>query len=82
MNVILKGQVKTMLESLVEAGYGNTQSEAIRLAVIEYAQKHLSESQLVKMKLDWIDSQIAAGKRRVLSPEDALGKHAIHLKKS
>jgi hypothetical protein len=42
--------------------------------------KKLSESQWVKMKLDWIDSQIAAGKRRVLSPEEALGKHAVKLK--
>ncbi len=79
MNVILKGQVKAMIESWVKLGYANTQSEAIRLAIV-IANKQLSEDQKVQRKIDWIEEQVKQGKRRELNSEEALGKYVKFLK--
>lgn len=80
MNVILRGKTKTVLETMVQKGYANTLSEAIRLAIINFGEKHLSEEELVNKKLDYIDAQIKQGKRKLLSADKALGKYAKHLK--
>lgn len=80
MNVTLRGKTKEILESMVSKGYANTQSEAIRLAIIDFGKEHLSETELVNRKLDWIDQQIKDGKRKLLTPKQALGKYAKYLK--
>ena len=79
MNVILKGKVKEIVENMVERGYANTQSEAIRLAVINFNEK-LTEAELVNRKLDKLDQKIKEGKRKLLNSDEALGKYAKHLK--
>ncbi len=80
LNVILRGVAKEILESMVKEGYANTQSEAIRLAIINFGKEHLSEEELVKRKIDFIESQVKAGKRKELNAEQALGKYAKFLK--
>ena len=80
MNVILKGKTKEVAETMVEQGYANTQSEAIRLALISFAEDHLSEVELVNRKLDRLNKEIEEGKRKLLGPEEALGKYAKLLK--
>lgn len=80
MNVILRGKVKEIVESTVAAGYANTQSEAIRMAIINFGQEHLGEVELVNRKLDFLDQQAKQGKRKLLNAEQALGKYAKHLK--
>ncbi|MFA4907687.1 MAG: hypothetical protein WC602_05445 [archaeon] len=80
MNVTLRGKTKEILESMVAGGYANTQSEAIRLAIINFGKEHLSETELVNMTLDEIERQVKAGKRKVLTPKQALGKYAKYLK--
>ena len=80
MNVILRGKVKEIVESAVAAGYANTQSEAIRLAIIKFGEEHLDEVGLVNRKLDFLDQQAKQGKRKLLNAEQALGEHAKHLK--
>lgn len=74
MNVNLRGITKQILENMVKEGYASTLSEAIRLAIISFGESH-SEEHLVKRKLDRIDNNIKVGKRKVLSPGEALGKY-------
>jgi Arc/MetJ-type ribon-helix-helix transcriptional regulator len=80
MNVILRGKTKQIVESLVKEGYANSQSEAIRLALVDFGERHLGEVEFVNRKLDRINREIKEGKRRLLSPEEALGPHAKNLK--
>lgn len=80
MNVDFRGKTKQILESMVEEGYANTQSEAARLAIIQFGEEHFSEVELVNRKLDIIDQDIKAGKRKLLNADQALDKYAKHLK--
>ena len=80
MNVDFRGRTKQILENMVEEGYANTQSEAARLAIIQFGEEHFSEVELVNRKLDRIDQDIKAGKRKLLNADQALGKYAKHLK--
>lgn len=80
MNVNLRGRTRQILDSMVEEGYANTLSEAIRLAIISFGKTHISDEQLVSRKLDRIDKEIREGKRKVLGAEEALGYYAKHLK--
>ncbi len=80
MNVILKGKTKAIAEAMVEEGYANTQSEAIRLALVDFEQRHLGEVELVNLKLDHIDHAIKAGKRKLLNVDEALGNYSKHAK--
>ena len=80
MNVILRGMAKEIVASLVKAGYANSQSEAIRLAIVDFGQHHLGEVEMVNRKLDRMDQGIKAGKRKLLNADEALGTYAKHLK--
>ena len=80
MNVALRGKTKEIVETMVEEGYANTQSEAVRLAIIKFGEEHLGEEEMVSNKLDRIDAQISSGKRKLLNAKQALGVHAKHLK--
>ncbi len=80
MNVILKGKTKAIAETMVEEGYANTQSEAIRLALVDFEQRHLGEVELVNRKLDKIDHDIKVGKRKLLNASEAMGSYSKHLK--
>lgn len=80
MNVTFRGRTKEVLESMVEKGYANTQSEAARLAVIQFGEEHFDEVELVNRKLDKIDQEIKAGKRKLLNADEALGSYAKYLK--
>ena len=80
MNVILRGRTKQVLENMVEEGYANTQSEAVRLAVIQFGKEHFSEVELVNRKLDKLNKDIDEGKSKLLTPKQALGKYTKFLK--
>jgi membrane-bound ClpP family serine protease len=80
VNVDFRGRTKQILESMVEEGYANTQSEAARLAIIQFGEEHFSEMELVNKKLDNIDQDIKAGKRKLLNSDEALGNYAKYLK--
>jgi len=76
VNVILRGKTKEIAETIVEEGYANSQSEAIRLALVDFGEHHLNEAGLVNKKLDAIDLAIKTGKRKLLNASDALGDYA------
>ncbi len=80
MNVNLRGRAKEILEWMIEKGYVNNLSEAIRLAIVSFGEIHFSETELVNAKLDKIDKEISEGKRKLLSEEEALGPYAKYLK--
>ncbi len=80
MNVTLRGRVRQILDVMVEEGYANTKSEAIRLAIINFGEKQVGEEIRVKEKLDKIDNSIREGKRKVLGTKEALGIYAKHVK--
>ncbi|MFH1545589.1 MAG: hypothetical protein ABIE23_05920 [archaeon] len=80
MNVDFRGRTKQILENMVEEGYANTQSEAARLAIVQFGEEHFSEVEIVNRKLDRIDQDIKAGRRKLLNNDQALGEYAKHLK--
>jgi len=80
MNVDFRGRTKQILENMVGEGYANTQSEAARLAIIQFGEEHFNEVELVNRKIDRIDQDIKAGKRKLLNADQALGEYAKHLK--
>ena len=80
MNVDFRGKTKQILESMVEEGYANTQSEAARLAIVQFGEEHFNEVELVNRKLDRLNKDIEEGKSKLLTPEQALGKYAKFLK--
>ena len=80
MNIVLRGRIKQILESMVEEGFANTRSEAVRLAVISFGEEHFSEEELVNRKLDVLDGKIKEGKRKLLNADQALGSYSKYLK--
>ena len=80
MNITLRGKTKQILENMVGEGYSNTLSEAVRLAIISFGEKHTGEKELVSSKLDRIDEEIAGGRRKTLSAKEALGAYSNNLK--
>lgn len=80
MNVDFRGKTKQILETMVEEGYANTQSEAARLAIIQFGEEHFNEVELVNRKLDKLNKDIEEGRSKLLTPEEALGKYAKFLK--
>ena len=65
---------------MVEEGFANTQSEAARLAIIQFGDEHFNEVELVNRKLDRLNKDIEKGRSKLLTPEEALGKYAKFLK--
>ena len=51
MNVTLRGRVSQVLDFLVEKGYANTKSEAIRLAILNYGEEVMVKRKLRYAKL-------------------------------
>lgn len=77
MNVVINGVPEQILNKMIKEGYASTKSEAIRLAIISFGKdsKYI-ENELVNRKIDYIDEQVKLGKRKMLTPEEALGKYA------
>lgn len=80
MNVTLRGRIRQILDTMIKEGYANTKSEAIRLAILNFGEDHISEEIMVKEKLDRIDKEIKEGKRKVLNSKEALGVYAKYVK--
>lgn len=81
MNVILRGVTKQVLDDMIKTGYANTQSEAIRLAILYFGKEQLNnEVELINKKLDYIDNEIKSGRKKLLNADEALGEYAKYLK--
>ncbi|MEW6035619.1 MAG: hypothetical protein AB1529_03330 [Candidatus Micrarchaeota archaeon] len=73
------GVVAETIEEIVRSGRAASRTEAIRLALLDYREHHLSKEKeldrLAVQKMQKIDAEIAAGKRKVLSEEEVLKKY-------
>jgi hypothetical protein len=79
MNVTLRGKVQQILNDMIVAGYANTKSEAIRLAILNFGE-HVTEEAMVSEKLNRINNEIKEGKRKLLNSKEALGVYAKYTK--
>ena len=80
MNVTLRGKTRQILDDMIAEGYANTKSEAIRLAILSFGDEHQVEEEMVKKKLDRINSEIRERKRKLIGTREALGVYAKHVK--
>lgn len=71
-----------MLNEVVRIGIASNKSEAIRIMILHYNEhfgiKPVSKSvemAALKRKIDQMDAEIAAGKRKVMSEAEFLGRH-------
>ena len=80
VNVLFRGKTRGILEAMVEEGYANSLSEAVRLTINSFGEKHFDENGKVAKKLDRIDQGINSGKRKKLTAKEAMGDYAKHLK--
>jgi Arc/MetJ-type ribon-helix-helix transcriptional regulator len=77
--VRFEGAVAMVLEKLVELGYFKTKSEAIRAGVLELGKEYQVlktpkelEAELVVQKVERIDREIDAGKRKLTPLREVL----------
>ncbi len=81
MNVTLRGKTRQILDNMITEGYASTKSEAIRLAILNFGERHGNEELMVGRKLDKIDGRVNAGKRKILKAKEALGVYAKHVER-
>ena len=82
MNLRLEGFTEGVLNEVVRMGIASNKSEAIRIMILHYNEhfgiKPVSkqvEMAALKRKIDQIDAEIAAGKRKLITEEEFLGRH-------
>ncbi len=65
INFEVAGYTQTVIESMLQKGYAKTRTEAIRLALFEFDQKHtLTEDQLYGRAVGHLLSGIKSGKEK------------------
>ncbi|MFH1256998.1 MAG: hypothetical protein V1494_06955 [Candidatus Diapherotrites archaeon] len=74
MNVILRGKSKETLELMIEAGYANSLSEAIRLAITHFGKEHF-----VGEKSARLEKQLKESSLNALQSEDNSKDYLKHL---
>ncbi|MEW5955733.1 MAG: hypothetical protein AB1626_04335 [Candidatus Micrarchaeota archaeon] len=79
--VRLEGAVAAILQKLVDLGYYKTKSEAIRAGVLELGREYRLlrtpeqvEAELVVRKVQRIDREIDAGKRKLVPLKQVVAK--------
>ena len=82
-----EGAVEAILNKLVESGYFKTRSEAIRAGILELGKEYSImqtpedlEAELVIRKVEKIDREIDAGKRRTHSLDSVLKQAGLKRK--
>ncbi len=75
LNVVLRGVSREVLEKMISRGYANTQSEAIRLAVISFGKNEQILDELAAKNAEKINSEIKRGRHKVLSVKQLSKKH-------
>jgi len=80
--VRLEGNVEQILENLVAAGFFKTKTEAIRAGILELGREyHAVRSkeelmdELAARKMQMLEADARAGKRKVLTEADVLKKY-------
>jgi Arc/MetJ-type ribon-helix-helix transcriptional regulator len=72
------GVVAETIDAIIKSGRAASRTEAIRLAVMDYHDHHISKEEeldrLAVAKMERIDAEIASGKRKVLTAKEAMGE--------
>ena len=81
LNLRIEGFPEEILNLMVEKKIASNKTEAIRLALLHYNEhfgikttRQYLEDELAVRKMQKIDSEIAAGKRKLLTAKEALGE--------
>lgn len=73
------GIVARTIEEIIKSGRAASRTEAIRLAILDYREHHLrNEEELDRLaveKMQRIDAEITAGKRKVITQKEFLKMH-------
>jgi Arc/MetJ-type ribon-helix-helix transcriptional regulator len=73
------GLVAEIIDEIIRSGRAASRTEAIRLALLDYQEHHLSRAEeldrLAVEKMQKMDAEIAAGKRKVLTEKEFLKLH-------
>ena len=73
------GIIADTIDEIIRTGRAASKTEAIRIAVLDYREHHLDKDaeidRLAVEKMQRIDAEIAAGKRKVLTEEEVLKKY-------
>ena len=84
--VRLDGAVADVLDRLVGLGYFRTRSEAVRMGILELGKEFAVlrspqelDDLMVAAKLKQVDGLVKAGKVKLLSEDEALGKYKKEL---
>ena len=73
------GVVAETIDAIIASGRAASRTEAIRLAIMDYRDHHINKEEeldrLAVAKMERIDAEIAAGKRKVTSQKEFLKMH-------
>ena len=78
-----RGVIAETIEQMIQSGRAASRTEAIRLAVLDYGERHLSDEKLDRLavrKMQRMDDELKEGKRKLISSKQALGKYSKLLK--
>ncbi len=86
LNLRIEGLVEEVINELVRTGIASSKSEAIRLTILHYNEdygikpiREFINDELAIAKMQRIDREIEAGKKKLLTKKDILAKYP-HLK--
>ena len=66
INIEVKGYIEKVIDRMVEENYAKTKTEAVRLALFEFDQKHgLTDDDLYAVAAEKMVKDIASGKEKV-----------------
>ena len=77
VNFDLGGDLEAYVLARIRAGYATSKSEVIRTSLL--MAKQAEEDHLAVLKMQKIDTEIASGKRKLLTAKEAMGKYAKYL---
>ena len=73
------GIIADTIDEIIRTGRAASKTEAIRIAVLDYREHHLDKEaeidRLAVEKMQRIDAEIAAGKRKVITQAEFLKLH-------
>lgn len=75
INLKLTGVPERAIDQFIDMGYASSKTEAIRFAILrtlEDIKKQEKENELVIRKMQQIDKEIAEGKRKVYTLDEAI----------
>lgn len=82
LNMKLEGFPEEILNEIVHKGIASNKTEAIRLMIIEYNERHnitpmsqFLEDKLAIKKMQEMQNELKEGKKKILSKQDVLKKY-------